>query len=186
MRAGGAAGGAAAGGADARRAAREAAARAALQEWISAVLQPSPAAWGGWGVARPSAFCEGGPDFLAQCAAVMADRGGAGSWLWAKLPPGAVTQGAARGAGGAARERAGGAAAAADAEAARAAGRAARAVGRAEREKAERAAASREARERRLQRAKAARAALREELAPPPRAAGGAAWEDLFARAAGR
>lgn len=80
-------------------------ARAALLAWLRPVLQPGKRAWGGWGVARPSAFCDGSsPRFLEAVGKVMGDRGGAGSWLWKKLPPEAKTQGAVRPLGGAARQ----------------------------------------------------------------------------------
>jgi len=80
-------------------------ARAALLAWLRPVLQPGKRAWGGWGVARPSAFCDGSsPHFLESLSKVMGDRGGPGSWLWKKLPPEAKTQGAPRPLGGAARQ----------------------------------------------------------------------------------
>lgn len=169
MRPGGGGGEAAA----ARAEASAARARKQIRSWIRRVLQPSPHAWGGWGVARPSAFCEAGPDFLQQCAAVMSDRGGEGSWKWKKLPPGAVTQGAPRAAGGAAGER----------------GAGARPPGRAAAAETAREAAAREAAERRRaakarerQRLAAERAAFKAEL----RAGGGGGWESVLARAAAR
>ena len=145
--------------------------RKQVRAWMRRVLQPSARAWGGWGVARPSAFCEAGPDFLQQCAEVMSDRGGEGSWKWARLPPGVVTQGAPRAAGGAARER----------------GAVTPAAPRAEtsREAAERVAAERRrlAKARTRQRLADERAAFKAELKT---SAGSVGWEAVFARAAAR
>ena len=170
---GGVGGDAAAGRAEAKEATKTLA-RKQVRAWMCRVLQPSARAWGGWGVARPSAFCEAGPEFLQQCAEVMGDRGGEGSWKWARLPPGVVTQGAPRAAGGAARERGGG-------------GDAGRAAARAEtpREAAERAVAERRrlAKARARQRLADERAAFKAEL----KATGGSVgWEAVLARAAAR
>ena len=170
MRPGGGGGDAAAARAEAEEATK-ALARKQVRAWMRRVLQPSAGAWGGWGVARPSAFCEAGPDFLQQCAEVMGDRGGEGSWKWARLPPGVVTQGAPRAAGGAARER----------------GWTAPAAPRAEtpREAAERAAAERRrlAKARTRQRLADERAAFKAELKTT---GGSVGWEAVLARAAAR
>jgi hypothetical protein len=84
---------------------RRAAADTQLVEAVQAVLQPGAEVYDGYGVARPSVFVLGGrPKFRAKLAAVMADRGGPGSWMWRPVPKEVLHQGDARQQGGRAAE----------------------------------------------------------------------------------
>ena len=83
---------------------RRAAANTQLVESLRAVLQPGAEVYDGYGVARPSVFVLGGPRFRAKLAAVMADRGGPGSWMWQPVPKDVLHQGVARQQGGRAAE----------------------------------------------------------------------------------
>ena len=83
---------------------RRAAANTQLVESLQAVLQPGAEVYDGYGVARPSVFVLGGPKFRAKLAAVMADRGGPGSWMWKPVPKEILHQGVARQQGGRAAE----------------------------------------------------------------------------------